>query len=108
MKRNSFVSSVSTVTPPQEPRNAAMTPAAESATQRPRVEGDREQEILDATLVVLGEVGYDRLTMDAVATKAKASMSVCATISGAVRRVRRNHCANTSPMTRFATPGPRP
>ena len=50
-----------------------MTPTAESATQRPRVEGDREQEILDATLVVLGEVGYDRLTMDAVATKAKAS-----------------------------------
>ncbi|GAW51339.1 MULTISPECIES: TetR/AcrR family transcriptional regulator [unclassified Nocardioides] len=50
-----------------------MTPAAESATQRPRVEGDREQEILDATLVVLGEVGYDRLTMDAVATQAKAS-----------------------------------
>jgi AcrR family transcriptional regulator len=50
-----------------------MTPTAESATQRPRVEGDREQEILDATLVVLAEVGYDRLTMDAVATKAKAS-----------------------------------
>jgi AcrR family transcriptional regulator len=50
-----------------------MTPAAESATQRPRVEGDREQQILDATLFVLGEVGYDRLTMDAVATQAKAS-----------------------------------
>ena len=50
-----------------------MTPIAESATQRPRVEGDREQEILDATLVVLAEVGYDRLTMDAVATRAKAS-----------------------------------
>jgi AcrR family transcriptional regulator len=50
-----------------------MTPAAESATQRPRVEGDREQQILDATLIVLGEVGYDRLTMDAVATQAKAS-----------------------------------
>jgi AcrR family transcriptional regulator len=50
-----------------------MTPASESATQRPRVEGDREQEILDATLLVLGEVGYDRLTMDAVATRAKAS-----------------------------------
>jgi AcrR family transcriptional regulator len=50
-----------------------MTPAAESATQRPRVEGDREQQILDATLIVLGEVGYDRLTMDAVATRAKAS-----------------------------------
>jgi AcrR family transcriptional regulator len=37
------------------------------------VEGDREQEILDATLEVLADVGYDRLTMDAVATRAKAS-----------------------------------
>jgi len=46
-----------------------MTPV----TERPRIEGDREQEILEATLQVLGEVGYDRLTMDAVATKAKAS-----------------------------------
>lgn len=41
--------------------------------QRPRVEGEREQEILDATIDVLAEVGYDRLTMDAVATRAKAS-----------------------------------
>lgn len=40
---------------------------------RPRVEGDREQEILDATLDVLAEVGYDRLTMDAVASQARAS-----------------------------------
>ncbi|HET9423483.1 MAG TPA: TetR/AcrR family transcriptional regulator [Nocardioides sp.] len=40
---------------------------------RPRVEGDREQEILDATLDVLADVGYDRLTMDAVATRARAS-----------------------------------
>ncbi|MDF1605203.1 TetR/AcrR family transcriptional regulator [Nocardioides sp. YIM 152315] len=46
-----------------------MTPSAE----RPRVEGDREQEIFDATLDVLAESGYDRLTMDAVAAKAKAS-----------------------------------
>ncbi|MCW2766193.1 MAG: transcriptional regulator, TetR family, partial [Nocardioides sp.] len=37
------------------------------------VEGDRELEILEATLEVLGDVGYDRLTMDAVATRAKAS-----------------------------------
>ena len=44
----------------------------ETAT-RPRVEGDREQEILDAALTVLAEVGYDKLTMDAVATEAKAS-----------------------------------
>jgi AcrR family transcriptional regulator len=40
---------------------------------RPRVEGDRELEILEATLATLSEVGYDRLTMDAVATRAKAS-----------------------------------
>jgi AcrR family transcriptional regulator len=40
---------------------------------RPRVEGDRELEILEATLEILSEVGYDRLTMDAVATRAKAS-----------------------------------
>ena len=49
-----------------------MTPA-EAAALRPRVEGDREQEIFDAALEVLGEVGYDRLTMDAIAQRAKAS-----------------------------------
>jgi AcrR family transcriptional regulator len=48
-----------------------MTPA--EAALRPRVEGDREQEILDAALEVLADVGYDRLTMDAVAQRAKAS-----------------------------------
>ena len=48
-----------------------MTP--ETAAARPRVEGDREQEILDAALEVLADVGYDRLTMDAVAHRAKAS-----------------------------------
>ena len=41
--------------------------------ERPRIEGDRELEILEATLEVLADVGYDRLTMDAVATRAKAS-----------------------------------
>ena len=50
-----------------------MTPEAAAAAQRPRVEGLREQEILDAALVVLADVGYDRLTMDAVAHRAKAS-----------------------------------
>jgi AcrR family transcriptional regulator len=40
---------------------------------RPRIEGEREQEILDATLDALADVGYDRLTMDAVATRARAS-----------------------------------
>ncbi|MEJ7794705.1 MAG: TetR/AcrR family transcriptional regulator [Nocardioides sp.] len=45
----------------------------EPTSPRPRIEGDREQEILDATLTVLAEAGYDRLTMDAVAAEAKAS-----------------------------------
>lgn len=44
-----------------------------SPTARPRVEGDRELEILAATLDLLVDVGYDRLTMDAVAVQAKAS-----------------------------------
>ncbi|MFC5179249.1 TetR/AcrR family transcriptional regulator [Nocardioides taihuensis] len=48
-----------------------MTPI--EASTRPRVAGDREQEILEAALEVLADVGYDRLTMDAVATRAKAS-----------------------------------
>jgi len=39
---------------------------------RPRVEGEREDEILDATVALLMEVGYDRLTMDAVAKQARA------------------------------------
>ena len=50
-----------------------MTPAEVAAAARPRVEGEREQEILDAALDVLAEVGYDRLTMDAVASAARAS-----------------------------------
>jgi len=39
---------------------------------RPRVAGEREEEILDATLQLLLEVGYDRLTLDAVARRARA------------------------------------
>lgn len=50
-----------------------MNAAHDATIARPRVEGDRELEILDATLEVLADVGYDRLTMDAVATRAKAS-----------------------------------
>lgn len=51
----------------------AAPPPTDTAVTRPRVEGDREVEILEATLEVLADVGYDRLTMDAVATRAKAS-----------------------------------
>lgn len=51
----------------------AVPPPTDTAAVRPRVEGDREVEILQAALEVLGDVGYDRLTMDAVATRAKAS-----------------------------------
>lgn len=40
---------------------------------RPRVEGEREDEILDATVKLLMEAGYDRLTMDGVAKEARAS-----------------------------------
>jgi AcrR family transcriptional regulator len=44
-----------------------------TAMTRPRIEGDREHEILDATLNLLATAGYDRLTLDAVAGAAKAS-----------------------------------
>lgn len=40
---------------------------------RPRVEGEREDEILDAAVDLLLDLGYDRLTMDAVAKQARAS-----------------------------------
>jgi AcrR family transcriptional regulator len=40
---------------------------------RPRIEGDREDEILEAAVALLLELGYDRLTMDAVARAARAS-----------------------------------
>jgi AcrR family transcriptional regulator len=43
------------------------------ASARPRIEGDREAEILDATIQLLASTGYERLTMDAVAAAAKAS-----------------------------------
>ena len=50
-----------------------VTQGATVDQHRPRVEGDREIEILRAALAVLVDVGYDRLTMDAVATRARAS-----------------------------------
>lgn len=43
------------------------------ARSRPRVQGDREAEILDAAVRVIADVGYDRLTMDHVAAEARAS-----------------------------------
>ncbi|MDQ1706002.1 MAG: hypothetical protein QOF18_2368 [Frankiaceae bacterium] len=49
-----------------------MNLAAIKNVGRPRDES-RDAAILEATLQVLGEVGYDRLTIDAVAAKAKAS-----------------------------------
>ena len=50
-----------------------MSPQVVGVGTRPRIEGVRENEILEAALEVLSDVGYDRLTMDAVALKAKAS-----------------------------------
>ena len=47
--------------------------ATETPVSRPRIEGERELQIFDATAELLVEVGYDRLTLDAVATAAKAS-----------------------------------
>lgn len=49
-----------------------MNLAAIKSAGRPRDES-RDAVILDATLTVLAEAGYDRLTIDAVAAKAKAS-----------------------------------
>lgn len=40
---------------------------------KPRVEGEREAEILDGVIHTLIEVGYDRMTFDAVAGKVRAS-----------------------------------
>ena len=55
-----------------EPADAA-TSSLGRPTPRPRIEGDREAEILDAVLTLLATSGYDRLTFDAVATAARAS-----------------------------------
>jgi AcrR family transcriptional regulator len=51
---------------------SAMNLSAVKNVGRPRDE-TRDAVILTATLEVLADVGYDRLTIDAVATKAKAS-----------------------------------
>src|SRR5438309_3632378 len=42
-------------------------------TRTPRRGPDRREAICDAVFELLGEVGYDRMTMDAVATRARAS-----------------------------------
>ena len=49
-----------------------MIQAVRTAT-RPRIEGEREHAIFDATMRMLATSGYDRLTMDAVAAEARAS-----------------------------------
>lgn len=46
---------------------------SESTPARPRIEGAREDEILEAVVDVLLQVGYDKLTFDLVASKAHAS-----------------------------------
>ena len=46
---------------------------AATAGSRPRVTGDREREVLTAAFDVLREVGYDKLTVDTVAARARAS-----------------------------------
>jgi AcrR family transcriptional regulator len=69
MKRNRSVSS--TIELGGVPQ--VMTIKMARQTPRPRVEGEREDEILDATVKLLMEAGYDRLTMDAVAREARAS-----------------------------------
>ena len=53
--------------------NTPVDASSDAPATRPRVEGEREQEIFEAALAVLADVGYDRLTMDAVAHAARAS-----------------------------------
>ena len=52
-----------------------MSPTASPSrtATRPRIEGEREVAIFDATMRMLATSGYDRLTMDAVAADARAS-----------------------------------
>ena len=48
-------------------------PMANAPVRRPRIAGEREREIFRATQELLGEIGYDRLTLDAVAARVKVS-----------------------------------
>ena len=52
--------------PPDEPAAAYATPG------RPR-DDSREQAILDAALALVAEVGFERMTMESIASRAKAS-----------------------------------
>ena len=68
--------------------------ATAAGASRPRVEGERESEILDATVRLLVDVGYDRLTLDAVAAEARASKARVPALEGEGRPRRR---CGTSP-----------
>lgn len=46
---------------------------SETTCSRPRIEGEREQQVLEAAVTALLEVGYDKLTFDLVAARAHAS-----------------------------------
>jgi AcrR family transcriptional regulator len=50
-----------------------MTTTSTKPVPRPRVEGDRETEIYDAVIRLVVELGYDKLTFDAVAADVRAS-----------------------------------
>lgn len=50
-----------------------MPTSTTTATPRPRVTGEREEEIFDGVNEILLEVGYDRLTFDEVASRVRAS-----------------------------------
>lgn len=50
-----------------------MTTTSTRSVSRPRVEGDREAEIYDAVIRLVVELGYDKLTFDAVAADVRAS-----------------------------------
>ena len=55
------------------PSSSVATQDADPVRSRPRVEGDREREILEAALETLVDHGYERFSFDLVATAAKAS-----------------------------------
>jgi AcrR family transcriptional regulator len=56
------------------PNGVQMPPPSDDATiRRPRMTPEREVELLSATVDILGEVSYDELSMDLVATRARCS-----------------------------------